>query len=213
LVAVSALGLQQAAGSPLLVEFSGKITGTQVDYGYWGYNPLDPSVTEGADFYGSLTYDPVGAVDTNPDPYHGSYYMGTAILGTVGTVSVAAYEMSLYVSNYRTYDQLSFWASNPDGGLPGLPITHLIVSLSGPETLFEDDSIPLTLDLEEFTYPSFGAEHYVDGDPPIGTLGVAGMINTLTVTPEPGTLGLLLVGVGLGSKRRHWVPLSVARER
>ena len=208
-LAIQAMGLglatQAAWGTPLLVEFSGKITGTQVDTGYWGYNPLDPSVTEGATFYGSLSYDPLGAVDTNPDPYHGSYYMGTAIVGKVGAISVAAYEMSVYVSNDPTYgyDELCFWATNPDGGSEGLPFTALALFLNGPPALLQDDSLPPGLDLDLFAWATFEVLYEVEGDPPYVALGAIGTIDAFAVTPEPATLTLLLLGVAFTKRFRQ----------
>ncbi len=188
------LGLgQQASGAPMTFDFGGHLDP--------GGN--FPGLAAGTPFTGSFTWDTVQA-DANPlHPQIGLYGISSMTLTIEGeTATVAPVSQSVLIGNNIGGDFVTITAELPEisGTLGGLGLSRIQIDLlncSG--LLFGDDSLPTSLDRDDFT-----TAFVTITDPAGGER--TGSITTMHA-PEPNALAALaslsIFGVGVRTYRRR----------
>ncbi len=186
-----------ATAPPIGVSFAGELTIVEDSLGQ-----LDPSITVGAPFSGSYTYDPDSASDTVAGSGEGYYEFENPLTVEVGdsVAEASGFDIQiLYQSfaiggqKYTVFAQPFVWE--------GIPVNLMGIDLSTHQTdLLSDDSLPLSLALADFG----GGGFELRGD----SLRVEGEIQSLVFVPEPDGILMIFVGVSLALARRR--PLRTA---
>jgi hypothetical protein len=181
------LGLvDRASGAPLTFYFEGHITRIHDSLEF------DESVYAGAQFTGSYTFDPVGVSDAFPgNPQVGSYYFGPSgrMSAQIGNYEFVTPDLGVLIWNdvlqedlYEPVTTTSFTAAGYEWGGMSLALSDL----SG--MALDTDALPLGVpDLADFPDGRF-----LVIDVPWNDVGIGGRLTSLT--PEPGSLGLLALG-------------------
>jgi hypothetical protein len=184
---------------PITFEFTGQVTSI-VD----ADSVLAGEVAVGHTFTGSYTFE-----STLPDSYpypdpNGSrgYYASPS---SVMHVNIGAFDLwsgtqnLIQVVNESSIDALIL--SSTAFRSSGLDVEGMVVKVHDSSgVVFDDDSLPATLPpFSAFSWSSFQIEGRRVVDDPVG-FAINGVI--LTLTPEPTSFGLLIVGAVLSGKRR-----------
>ena len=190
-----ALTAREARAEPMTFFFEGHID-TLVDIG------LDESVDIGTPFFGSYTFDPVGATDSSPDNPHFGFYgflSPSHFSVTVGNYEFTTNDLLGVIGNDSLIGDLyyiSSWSSFHSDGFTWEDMGVFLRDNTG--TALDSDALPLTPpELEDFQdYAKFSAA--IPGHPgPVLT----GQLTSLT--PEPGSLAILSFGAGIVAARRR----------
>lgn len=186
------VGVHPAAGGPITFEFAGEITFVS-DVN----NFLGGTITAGNPFFGSFTFESTTPDSSPEDPTLGAYvdvftdisghFGGLSFLGPVGATN------SISVVN----GFIDGYAVSADIDVLGETLKLVVNFIDGDGMAFSDDSLPLSPpDLTSFDTALFSIFDASELIP----LTLQGEI--ISLTPEPGTLALLAIGVLLVAKRR-----------
>ncbi len=179
--------------SPITVNFSGELTIVDDSLGQ-----LDSSIVVGAPFSGSYSFDPDLAVDTYEPASAGAYSFDTTFGTQVGNSYFESDALDIsVVAQGAAFPGQGYNASARSFVSEGLSINWMWIGLGTIETdVFEDDSLPLTLDLADFERTR---EFFLQGDDFV----VRGELQSLDFVPEPTSASTLLFAIAFAAGKRR----------
>lgn len=175
---------------PVTFAFSGIIdrVSDYVDY-------FDGSIVAGGTYWGTYTFES-SMVDDDPSPMFGIYRLpappSSITIVHAGNYTFTGPTSGVYVENQvkDSYGMSSQWTE-----VSGLE-TFVHVSLQDfdyPGTALNSDALPLLPPtLQDFEYRSFALRAELND---YRQYGFVGSVESLTLVPEPGSAGLLILGV------------------
>ena len=108
---------------------------------------------------------------------------------------------TIIVLDYELIDVVSFFASIPGGNPASLAFsTTAKFPTSAIFPCLDCDPLP-----DSFSLTSGGAEGHICFGPDGGDNPCASTVGTTAAIPEPGTVALLVLGLGLALTRRRWM--------
>jgi hypothetical protein len=201
-LALAAVVPTAAAADTITVTFTGTVdfVATQLSSGFTVGDPVSGTFQYSSTATDTLPADPVFGIYPGADNFAFDFggYVATAAAGGSGVevqndMNGGAFD--LYKGS-KTCNGTCTAAMVDEFALAGM--TFL---LSGPATIFPDDSLPTSLDLTDFTQRNASLE-FTNG---VTGPEVTALVQSLTVTvtvPEPATLVLVLGGLGLAAWAR-----------
>jgi hypothetical protein len=173
------------------VEFQGQVT-YRGEFG----GGLDPSIVYGAPINGTYSFDPVGAVDVDPDPEEGEYSFSSAMTVQVGNVVIAAPNLSISVGNASSFEGQWYYASSFNFVSGGKFYSSMTLRLDTLRTDLFTEALPTHIEMSDL----FRGLFYFS----LGQSNVQGEITSVSFVPEPSTAAMvLLAAAGLANTRRR----------
>jgi hypothetical protein len=160
---------------------------------------LESTFSEGQSLLGSYT---VNIADPNINPRMGHYEVTNFSLNVVGYTATIGPSGQMQIQDKSTgFDRMDGSVSAPIGQrVDGLSLRQFDIGISGPESLFNSDALPMT-------HPSLSSFNKLNQFPLLLGEGlgrsVSGTLTSLSAVPLPAAVILLGVGlvalVGLGA--------------
>lgn len=209
IVVACALLAQAAQAAPIHYKFNGTVQQTVFD----PVNPFPFAISPGAEIVGRVNFDTAATDLAADDPNVGAYaftqgpgspYLLALELHDAGSLWGFSFDsFTVGVVNGVSRDQLTIFGQRGDpDGLGDYATFEMRFDYAA--TMFDSDALP-TIPLDAFISSSFALTGAVNRDGQLYQYELMGTPDSITV-PEPGSMGLVLLGAGavlVSRRRRH----------